>query len=207
MNELTNFEDSLNNKSLTLRNLVVVLIVVAGVTGGNLWLHRNDTPLGLNRFSNFGFTFDHGSEGYVEIGSILGETPSYSEGSYTVSFESEGALQYGVFWFTTEDISISDDVLGSSLDTLFMLAGQGGTQLSRDNDQSYSEKNGHEMIYEYFEVNESGVDIPGVIGVWECDDRVFLFYTVYIEDVENPIKDNTKLTEIWNQNLKNFQCN
>lgn len=206
MNVLTGFEDSWNYKGLTLRNLVVVLIVVSGVTGGNLWLHRNDTPLGLIRYSEFGFTFNHESDGFVEIGSLGSDVPSYTDGSYSVSFESEGTLQVGVFWFSSDSVPLSENILRTSLDTLFMQAEQGGTQLSRDYNQFDSEKNGHAMIYEYFEVNEPSVDIPGVIGVWECEDRVFLFYTIYLEDVENPVKDITALSKIWNQNLNNFQC-
>jgi hypothetical protein len=42
---------------LDLRSICLIVIVVGAVTGGNLWLHRDDLPLGYVRYSNFGFSF------------------------------------------------------------------------------------------------------------------------------------------------------
>ena len=44
------------------------------------------------------------------------------------------------------------------------------------------EKDGYDMMSEFFDVNDQNGDIPGIIGVWQCGERIFLFYTLYIED-------------------------
>jgi hypothetical protein len=157
----------------------------------------------------FGFTFNHKSDGYVETGSLGGGPPSHLEGSYTVTFESDGLLQIGVFWLTYDmvPVSVDEDILEESLDMLFESAESGGTQLSRENMIVSSEKDEHDMIYDYFEVNEPNLDIPGIIGAWQCDERIFLFYTLYLDDFDNPIKDTLTLTETWSQNLNQFKCN
>ncbi len=190
------------------KNLLIILVVVGAVTGGNLWLHRNDTPLGLVQYSDHGFSFNHKSDGYVQAGSLSGGAPTYTEGSYSVRFESDELLEIGVFWFTDEMVPVSADetILEASLIMLYESAESGGTQLSRDNNIVSSEKDGHDMISEFFEVNDQNGDIPGVIGVWQCGERIFLFYTLYIDDIENPQKDSLILTEMWKQNLNQFKC-
>jgi hypothetical protein len=190
------------------KNLLVMLVVVGAVTGGNLWLHRDDTPLELVQYSDYGFTFNHERDGYVQVGSLSGGAPSYTEGRYNVRFESDGLLEIGVFWFTDEMVPVSADenILEASLIMLFESAESEDTRLTRDNNIVSSEKDGHDMITEFFEVNDQNGDIPGMIGVWQCGERIFLFYTIYIDDFENPQKDSIILTEIWNQNLNQFKC-
>ena len=206
---MAEFRDSLNLMGMNTQNIVALFLIVGLVTGGNLWLHRNDPPLGSVQYSEFGFTFTHKSEGYVDIGSLSGGgNPTYSNGRYSVTFETDELLQIGFFWTTYDDVPVSADenILKMSLDMLFESAESEGTQLTRENEFIPSEKNGHEMLYQYFEVYDSGFEIPGIIGAWQCEERIFLFFTIYLEDFENPIKDSEKLMKLWSQNLKQFKC-
>jgi hypothetical protein len=46
---------------LNTRTVVLSLVVAGLVTGGNLWLHMGDTPLGYTEYSRYGFSLLHPS--------------------------------------------------------------------------------------------------------------------------------------------------
>ncbi len=44
---------------MSTRSLVIVLIAVGAVTGGNLWIHRGDPPIGYVRYTGHDISFDY----------------------------------------------------------------------------------------------------------------------------------------------------
>jgi len=210
---MSNINESLNNIGLKPKNLLITLIVVGVITGGNLWVHRNDAPLGTVQYSEFGFTFTHESGGYVFTGTDLGRTQSYTEGSYGVDFESEGFLEIGIYWFSDELVPVSADesILEANLDMKLeaweSIGESIGAQFSYDSNFVSSEKDGYDMIYALFELDfQDGIDETGIMGVWQCGERIFIMYIRYIEDYENSQTDILTLTEMWKRQLNQLKC-
>jgi hypothetical protein len=209
---MSKFKQSLTIIGLKPNNLLITLVVVGVITGGNIWLHRNDTPLGMVQYSEYGFTFTHESGGYAWLGSDVGRTQSYSTGSYGVSFESEDYLEIGIYWFTSEMIPVSADesILEASLKMKFeaweSLWEARDAQFLHEDDFVFSEKDGHDMIYTVTVISDSWGDEPIIFSAWQCGERIFIFYTRYVEDVETWEVDIGNLTEVWNQQLDQLKC-
>jgi len=62
----------LGNPLSSLKALLVSLIIVGVVTGGSLWIHRSDVPLGRACYSGFGFTVDYSSMMQVQEMGLIG---------------------------------------------------------------------------------------------------------------------------------------
>jgi len=209
---MSKFKESLTIIGLKPNNLLITLVVVGVITGGNIWLHRNDIPLGMVQYSEYGFVFTHESGGAVFLGSDFGRTQSYSTGSYLFYLESEDYLDIGIYWFTPEMIPVSADesILEASLNMKFddweSLWESRDAQFLHENDFVSSEKDGHDMIYTVTVISFSWGDEPMIFSAWQCGERIFIFYTRYVEDVEIWEVDTRILTEMWNQQLNQFKC-
>jgi hypothetical protein len=190
------------NLALNSRYIIISLIVAGVVTGGNLWIHRGDPPLGYSRYSGYGISFDYDLRTQIKESDLTGYgVPSHTEGSIVGVLQSNDYLkQWGVFWVKPE--VIPPHMAGNSesvIDFLFENAGMAGTQIVDRGEYSSTSKDEYEVFYQHFGVQEGGITIPGVIGVWysEIQSRYVIFYLIYIVDVENPEAHYEELESMW----------
>jgi hypothetical protein len=190
------------------KGTLILIIIVGAVTGGNIWLHRNDTPL-LVSYSEYDFTFTHRGGGYVFTGEDRHRTLSYMDGSYGVNFLDGGFLEDGIYWFSVEKVAVSGDesILEASLNMKFEDWRSIGIPFSREDDFFTSERDGQDMIYAFFKSYKIGHGVHGIMSAWQDDDRIFIFYTIYSDDVENSQRDTPMLTAVWRQQLSHLTCN
>lgn len=192
----------------TTRNLLIVALLVSAVTGGNLWLHRGDPPVGYAMYTGFGFTLSYSLDMNFRVDGFGGWEPTESGGSAQASLPINGVEQFGVIWGTPESMPTHLRSLEGSLDYTFGLIGMQGTIISDRGTYSPMTHNGHEMIYQTFNVVDQGFAIPGMMGVWFCDDagKYIQFYLVYLPDPENPTVDPQELEQKWLGYLDQLTC-
>lgn len=184
------------------RSMVIALVVVGAVTGGNLWIHRGDPAIGFNRYDKFGISFDYDAWTNIrenEFGG--GGPPSEAGGSVTASYQSNEALkQYGIIWIKRDIMPpfYSGSPEGA-VDFLLGSAGLMGTQIVDRGEYSTTTKDGHEVRYQRFGISENGITIPSVIGAWynEEQGRYLLFYLAHIPDFEDIEAPNESLVDTW----------
>jgi hypothetical protein len=153
-----------------LKSICLIVFVVGAVTGGNLWLHRDDLPLGYVRYSDFGFSFvypellDTHSWGVPDSAS----GPSDFGGGVQVKRYWEGVWEnFWVLWYTdidTPDREVELDKFYRNMDSWGCLTDNKGELLT-------SEKDGHEMLYQTYTFWEDtfrpgGAQFIAVSGVW-----------------------------------------
>jgi hypothetical protein len=191
----------------TPRNLIIVAVVVSAVTGGNLWLHRGDPPVGYARYTGFGLTLDYSLQKTFQVAGF-GWEPTESGGIIQVTRQGMGLDQYGVIWCTLESMPTNMRSLKGSLDYIFGLIGMDGTTITDRGPHISTTKNGHEMIYQTWSLMESGFAIPGIIGTWYCEDvgKYFQLYLIYLPDPENPTVDPQELEQKWLGYLDQLTC-
>ena len=186
------------------RSMVIALVVVGAVTGGNLWMHRGDPAIGFSRYEKFGISFDYDAWTIVAEGDFSGSNPPSEEGgSVTARLQSNDVFkQYGIFWIKPEFMPpfYSGSPEGA-LDFLLGSAGLMGTQIVDRSEYSSTTKDGYEVIYQTFGISESGITIPAVIGVWydEGQDRYTMYYLAHIPDFEDIQAPNEELVETWTE--------
>jgi hypothetical protein len=190
------------------RNLFIVAVIVSAVTGGNLWLHRGDPPVGYARYAGFGFTLDYSLQMTLQVSGNDDWEPTESGGTAQVSLQGNSVEQYGVIWATPESLPSHLSGLEGSLDYTFGLVGMDGATISDRGAYSFMTHNGHEMIYQTFSVIEQGFAIPGIMGAMYCEDagKYIQFYLVYLPDPENPTVDPQELEQRWLGYLDQLTC-
>jgi hypothetical protein len=190
------------------RNLLIVAVLVSAVTGGNLWLHRDDPAVGYARYAGFGFTLDYSLEMDLQVAGFGGWEPTESAGTVQASLQINGVEQIGVIWSTPESMPTHMRSLEGSLDHTFGLVGMDGTTISGRGVYLSTTHNGHEMIYQTFNVVDQGFAIPGIMGAMYCEDagKYIQFYLVYLPDPENPTVDPQKLEQRWLGHLDQLTC-
>ena len=183
----------------TPRNLLIVAVIVSAVTGGNLWLHRGDPPVGYVRYTGFGLTLEYSLQTTLMVDGLGGWEPTESGGTVQVSLQGMGVEQYGVIWVTPESMPTLMRSLEGSLEYLFAVVGMDGTTILDRGAPMSMAKDGHEMIYQTFNLMEQGFAIPGIMGVWYCEEagKYLQFYLIYLPDPENPTVDPQELEQKW----------
>jgi hypothetical protein len=155
---------------LDLRSICLIVIVVGAITGGNLWLHRDDLPLGYVRYSNFGFSFvypqlfDTYSWGYPDPAS----GPSDFGGGVQAKKYWEGVWQNVIIMWSTE---ASTPDLEAKLIEFYVALDSWGCKIDVKNQLLASEKDGHEMLYQTYIFTEAtfrpgGAQFIAASGVW-----------------------------------------
>ena len=192
------------------RSMVVALVVVGAVTGGNLWVNRGAPPLGFNRYHNYGIMFDYDAWTFVGEADFSGvNPPSNDMGSVTAVLQSNEVLkQYGIFWTRTEYMpTFYSGSPEGALDFLLGTAGLMGTQIVERGEYSTTNKDGYEVVYQTFGIAESGITIPAVIGAWYNDEqgRYLMFYLAHVPDFENIEAPNEELVEMWADTLESMK--
>jgi len=196
---------------MSARSLFITLITVGVVTGGNLWIHSGDPPIGYVRYSGHGLSFDYTAEMSQVESDLGGFGPTTdSGGSVQVRYQDADRLeQYGVMWVKHEImLTYLAHTPESALDYLFEIVGIGGTQITDRSQYMTTTTDSHDVIYQTFGVPESGLTIPGIIGVWYCEEtgRFLMFYLVFVEDFENIEIPFQGLEQMWHDYLNDLTC-
>ena len=195
---------------LHLRSICLIVIVVGAVTGGNLWLNRGAPPLGYERYSGYGFSIEYRKDMFVSTAGLGGGPVSNKSGSLEGRLESAGLEQFGVIWLTSDafpsHVPTSDPE--AALDYIFALVELGGTQIACRGELRTSNKDDHEMLFQYFNITEPRIIIPGIIGAWYCDedDRILMLYLVYVPDLNQPDVLSKDLEQRWQHYLDSLVC-
>ena len=193
------------------RSLVIVLIAVGAVTGGNLWIHRADPQLGYTRYTGYGISFDYSmmmTQRETDLGGFGPATDS--GGTVQVSYQDADLLeQYGVMWVEPKSMpSNAARTPEAVLDFLFGFIGLAGTQITDRSEYSATITDGYEVTYQTFGIPDSGFTIPGIIGAWYCEEtsRFLIFYVIYVPDFENIEVPYQGLEQMWLDLLDGLSC-
>ena len=193
---------------LSRNSILLVAVIVSVMTAGNLWLHRGDPQVGYARYDGFGFILDYSQLTIFSENGFGAQEPNDSGGAVQVSLQGNGLEQYGLLWITFTKIPTHLRSLEGSIDYAFGLAGMEGTIMSDRGSYSSVVQNGHDMIYQTFNVVEQGFAIPGIMGAGYCEEtgRYILFYYLYLPDLENPTVDSQDLERGWVGFLDGLRC-
>ena len=185
------------------RSLAVVALIVIAFTGGNLWIHRGDPPVGYLRFNEYNLRFDYPNDMYLHIEGLGTSVPSEEVGALTVEREGGVMDQAGIFWLSRDIASGPSE----ALDLIFTQASGSETVIERG-DQITSTKKGHETIIEFFYIADQGLTIPGVIGAWNCDEsnRIVTLYYLSLPDAESAGYQAEDLQPAWELHLNHVKC-
>ena len=185
------------------RSLAVVALIVVTFTGGNLWIHRGDQPVGYLRFNDYNIQFDYPNYMHFYIEGLGTPEPSEEVGSLTVKREGVVMDQAGVIWLSRDMVSSPSEVL----DLIFTQASGSETVIERGG-QITSTKKGRETVIEFFYIAEQGLTIPGVIGAWSCDEsnRVIALYYLSLPDAESVDSQAEDLQPAWELHLNHVKC-
>ena len=203
--------DIAETQIMSTRSLVIVLIAVGAVTGGNLWIHRGDPPVGYARYADHGISFDYPMLMTSRESDLGGFGPATdSGGAVQVIFQGADRLeQYGVMWVEASSMpSNMASTPEAALDFLFEFIGLAGTQISDRGEFKTTTTDDHEVIYQTFGVPESDFTIPGIIGAWHCEEtgRFLMHYLIYIDDIENIEVPHQNLEQMWKDRLDGITC-
>jgi len=196
---------------MSTRSLVIVLIAVGAVTGGNLWIHRGDPSVGYLRYTSHGISFDYPAE-MSQVEADLGGFGPATDSGGTVQVSHQGAdrlEQYGVMWVEPKSMpSNMARTPEAALDFLFDFIGLAGTQITDRGEYKDKTTDGHEVIYQTFGVPENEYTIPGIIGAWHCEEtgRFLMLYQIYVDDFENLEVPYQGLEQMWLDRLDGITC-
>jgi hypothetical protein len=150
---------------LTLRNILVTIIIIGAMTGGNLWIHRSDPPLGYGRYDNFGLTFEFPLLfSVVEAGF---PDPSTGANDFMGLAQAQGVWEneyhnYLVIWETKSSIP----ELGDTLEQIYLALADVGCVIDSKESIVTIEKEGHELLYQSITFKQDELDFIGTFGVW-----------------------------------------
>jgi hypothetical protein len=196
---------------LNSRSLIFAIIVAGIVTGGNLWIHRNEPIVGYLRYTGHGISFDYPALMNKEEADLGGLGPATdSAGIVQISYHGVTRIeQYGVMWVDSK--RIPSHLAGTpegALDFLFEFASLAGTQIADRGEYKTTTKTIHEVIYQSFSIPEGDYNIPAIIGVWHCENtnRFLTFYLIYVDDFENINVPFRGLEQMWLDRLNGITC-
>jgi hypothetical protein len=198
------------NNVFSTRSLVMVLALVGAVTLGNLWLHRGGPPLGYSRYTGFGFSIDYSQRMTMREGDLGGYgPPTDSTGTVSWSRQDKELEQFGVFWIKPEMVSTSmDRTPAGALDQLFGYIVMSGTVIGERGEMETMTKDSHEVVYQTFTVEESGISIPGMVGAWYCEasGKYLILYAIHVPDIHHPEIISQEVETIWLGHLAALTC-
>ena len=153
-----------------LKSICLIVLVVGTVTGANLWLHKDDLPLGYARYSDFGFSFVYPElfDTYSWGNPDPASAPSDFGGGVQAKKFWEGVWQNVIIVWSTE---VSTPDLETELDEFIASLDGWGCKVERKDQQFTSEKDGHEMLYQTYIFWEAsfrpgGAQFIAASGVW-----------------------------------------
>ncbi len=192
--------DYLKALLLSRRSLLSVVVLVVAVTGGNLWIHRGDPALGYARYTGYGLSIDYSQRMNFWESGLGGGPPSQSAG--TVQFTNqEGILeQYGVIWVKPGSMSTYfDQTPAGALDYVFASVEMSGTQISEMGETRTVTREGRDIVFQTFGVEDSGFTIPGLMGAWYSEEaeKYMILYLIYVPDISQIEVASPELEQRW----------
>jgi len=201
--------NAVGSLGLNLRSIGIIVIVVGAVTGGNLWLNRGAPKLGYERYSGHGFSIEYRKDMWTTTNGLGGGPATDEAGSFQGTLQVDSLEQFGVIWLAPDSLPTHMQGLGleGALDYIFALIEMTGTPFAGKGELKTSSKDSHEMLYQYFNITESGIIIPGIIGAWYCeDDRILMLYLIHVPDINQPDVLSQELETRWQVYLDSLDC-
>jgi hypothetical protein len=195
------------NNVFSMRSMLMVIALVGAVTSGNLWLHQGNPPLGYSRYTGYGFSIDY-SQLMKRRESDLGgqDPPTDSAGMVQWSRQDKELEQFGVIWIRlSSNVDVTPERV---LDRFFLEMGLSGTRIGERGELKIMAKDVHEVVYQTFTVEESGISIPGMIGGWYCraSGKYLMLYAIYVPDIYHPEIISQEIETIWLRHLAALTC-
>lgn len=114
-----------------------------------------------------------------------------------------------MIWIRPEGLSTNvDKTHRGALDQIFGFIGISGTSIGVRGELQTMTKDGHEVVYQTFTVEESGISIPGIIGAWYCEEarKFLMLYVIHVPDVYHPEIVSQEVEAIWLGYLDALTC-
>ena len=184
------------------RQFIITLLIVGIATGANLWLHRNDLPLGRARFSEYGFSIDYPR--LYEYHNWGRPDPSSGPNDFG------GGVQFKKYWEDTWNnvmimwnLETATPNLEAKLLEFYEEVDSWGCHVDEKYELQVSEKNGYEMLFQTFTFTEDtfspgGARFIATTGIW-CQpwpslhaNRLYIFtYIAFLENTSIPQVNET----------------
>ncbi len=122
-------------------------------------------------YSKYGFGFDY-TKGFsvTEMG-LLGSEANDNSGMVQVSIENDVFEIFQVSWMNMiQSIFQFAGGIEALLDAGFEGLNVAGAESFEKGDLIETTKAGHRMVYQYFTITSFGVTMPGIMGVFYCDE-------------------------------------
>ena len=147
-------------KSLDQKSLAVIIAASILLTGGNLWLHRGDPPLGWVTMHEFGISFDFPQNVPLSINTPPEWNQNYWSGAVQGEDNSAIPEMIGLFW-TTGTAATKEEGLIS----LIEMAKQDTTNMNSDEVKSKAFGD-YDAAYIEITITEGEMDIPGIVAAF-----------------------------------------
>lgn len=165
---------------LNTRTVALSLVVAGLVTGGNLWLHMGDTPLGYTVYRGYGFSVLHPSNWYTQEGGFTdpGMGASDVQGMFqAVLFTEDHVELMQVGWQTSVE---APEGAASVEEVVQSIESNPNTTVTSVGPLKTFNKDGFEVTYTVFEVVQRGQPLTAVIGTMAQPWPSLRSYRVYV---------------------------
>ncbi len=137
-----------NDALFDTRILIAIIVVVGAVTGGNLWINRNNPPLGFNKFEGYGFSIYYRKDMSFEVIGLGEGSATESIGTVQGVLEYKSLEQFGVMWVSQQNFpSHLEDTPEGALEYVHDIIEMSDTQISERGEMQTGSKDGHDMTY------------------------------------------------------------
>lgn len=158
-------------KPLDQKSLIVIIAASILVTGGNLWLHRGDTPLGMVTMHDFGISFNFPQNLPMSVNTPPEWDQNYWQGAVQGEDSSGGLEIVGLSWTTGLGASKEE-----GLRLLLEDAKQENPGLIWGNPDTKTIKE-YETAYIEISLTIENMEVPGVIvGFYDPYGRLMMLY-------------------------------
>jgi len=157
------------------RDLVAIALAVIAVTGANLWVTRDQPPLGFEEYEGYGFKM------IVPRGQSVNDNPAtfilnrYWEGGVQTS-PGDSATQIGAYWTDASEMSPAE-----YLEYLFGVAGDENPGMTHE-PIGPATIAGYNAQCSFFELPSGGSTAGGMVAAFTTEEgRMFAVYVVKVE--------------------------
>jgi len=161
------------------RDAVVILFVVAAVTGLNLWQHRGDPPPGYNGFNQYGFGFFYPDNCVLREAVVYFKMPSYWLGDVQCELTGESANIVGVVWGAGQASGLegfTDQIIEEA---------RKNSDITGVDEGEYVKLGDKQVLMRRFALTGGGLTVPGLMAGWVSPEgRIFVLYNTRVGEDE-----------------------
>jgi len=154
---------------LNARTVALSLVLAGLVTGGNLWIHRGDTPLGYTDYTKYGFSLRCPSAWYPREGGFTdpGAGASDVQGLFQAIYFSETRVETIMVAWTVVGASVENPERGAAyVDEVIQDIGEApNTTIISVGPHMIVDKDGVEVTYAVFKLVQRGLPLTAAVGV------------------------------------------